>query len=72
MDKNDIGTLSLIVPAYNEISAMGNFLGSLKETLSGISVKHEIIVVDDGSDDGTAELAERQGLNVIRHRSRKG
>ncbi len=47
---------SFIVPAYREEKNISNFLLSLKEALDGLSIRYEIIVIDDGSPDNTAQL----------------
>ena len=52
--------ISIVVPARNEERNIGRLLDSLKE--SGV---HEIIVVDDQSEDGTAEVAAGRGAHVI-------
>jgi glycosyltransferase involved in cell wall biosynthesis len=60
-------TYSLIVPAYNEEKYIGFTIDSLlaiKEKLSG-NFKGEIIVVDNNSDDKTANLAESRGVSVV-------
>ncbi|MER6688668.1 bifunctional polysaccharide deacetylase/glycosyltransferase family 2 protein [Streptomyces minutiscleroticus] len=54
--------VSVIVPAYNEKECIANTLGSLARSTHPI----EIIVVDDGSTDGTAEIAESLGLPNVR------
>ncbi|MGW4020599.1 bifunctional polysaccharide deacetylase/glycosyltransferase family 2 protein [Streptomyces sp. NPDC005009] len=54
--------VSVIVPAYNEKECIENTLRSLAESTHPI----EIVVVDDGSTDGTAELAEALGLPNVR------
>ncbi|MFI1421003.1 bifunctional polysaccharide deacetylase/glycosyltransferase family 2 protein [Streptomyces sp. NPDC020731] len=54
--------VSVIVPAYNEKECIGNTLRSL----AGSTHPIEIVVVDDGSTDGTAELAEALGLPGVR------
>ncbi|MGW8063489.1 bifunctional polysaccharide deacetylase/glycosyltransferase family 2 protein [Streptomyces ziwulingensis] len=56
------GPVSVIVPAYNEKECIANTLRSLAESTHPI----EIIVVDDGSTDGTAEIAESLGLPGVR------
>jgi glycosyltransferase involved in cell wall biosynthesis len=56
--------LSIIIPVYNEAENLEKLLpkiGALE--LAGT----EIIVVDDGSSDGSAEVALKAGVNVIRH-----
>ncbi|MFG3530449.1 bifunctional polysaccharide deacetylase/glycosyltransferase family 2 protein [Streptomyces sp. NPDC047917] len=54
--------VTVIVPAYNEKECIANTLGSLAASTHPI----EIIVVDDGSTDGTAEIAESLGLPNVR------
>ena len=44
--------ISVVVPAYNEAGVLPEFLGRLSRALAG-SPDHEILVVDDGSTDGT-------------------
>jgi len=50
--------LSVVLPAYNEEGAIGRVLDELVEVLSAEPLRYEILVVDDGSTDGTARLAE--------------
>ncbi|MGV9695127.1 bifunctional polysaccharide deacetylase/glycosyltransferase family 2 protein [Streptomyces sp. NPDC003470] len=54
--------VSVIVPAYNEKECITNTLRSLAASTHPI----EIVVVDDGSTDGTAEIAESLGLPGVR------
>ncbi|MFF1732922.1 bifunctional polysaccharide deacetylase/glycosyltransferase family 2 protein [Streptomyces sp. NPDC058247] len=54
--------VSVIVPAYNEKECIANTLKSLAQSTHPI----EIIVVDDGSTDGTKEIAESLGLPNVR------
>ncbi|MBM7439871.1 bifunctional polysaccharide deacetylase/glycosyltransferase family 2 protein [Streptomyces sp. HB132] len=56
------GPVSVIVPAYNEKECIAATLGSLAASTHPI----EIVVVDDGSTDGTAEIAESLGLPDVR------
>ncbi|MBI1389664.1 MAG: glycosyltransferase [bacterium] len=62
--------VSIIIPAYNEEASVARTACGAREALR--DVKHEIIVVDDGSDDATAEAAEQARIHVIRHWKRKG
>jgi glycosyltransferase involved in cell wall biosynthesis len=56
--------VSVVVPARNEADNLPHLLESLRaQTL----LPHEIVVVDDGSEDGTGEVAARYGARVIRH-----
>ncbi|WLQ52195.1 bifunctional polysaccharide deacetylase/glycosyltransferase family 2 protein [Streptomyces poriferorum] len=56
------GPVSVIVPAYNEKECIAHTLGSLASSTHPI----EIILVDDGSTDGTPEIAESLGLPNLR------
>ncbi|MEU6274457.1 glycosyltransferase [Streptomyces populi] len=54
--------VTVIVPAYNEKECIANTLRSLAKSTHPI----EIVVVDDGSEDGTAEIAESLGMPNVR------
>ena len=61
--------LSIVIPAKNEAGAIGNVLEGLRESFPDA----EIIVVDDGSDDDTGEIAGKAGATtVIRHETSQG
>ncbi|MDP6786435.1 MAG: glycosyltransferase family 2 protein [Rhodospirillales bacterium] len=67
MDANARG-LSYIVPAYNEEDAVVETLEKLNNVLSRLDVPSEIILVNDGSLDGTLELAKRcSDVRIISH-----
>ena len=51
--------ISIVVPAYNEEEALPLFYGQLKEVLETLPDDHEIIFVNDGSEDRTAEILDR-------------
>src|SRR5690606_33338973 len=53
--------LSVIVPAYNEEERIAPTLLALDRYLAATSLDYEILVVDDGSTDGTVALVERLG-----------
>ncbi|MGD9521619.1 MAG: glycosyltransferase family 2 protein [Tepidiphilus sp.] len=55
--------LSLILPAKNEAAALATLLPRLR----GRFPDAELIVVDDGSTDDTAAIAQRAGARVVRH-----
>ena len=58
--------LTIVVPAYNEAKAIGQTMAALKEMLAAAAIDGEIVVVDDGSADGTGDAAEATGVRVIR------
>ncbi|MEO8259904.1 MAG: glycosyltransferase family 2 protein [Acidobacteriota bacterium] len=49
-------SLSIIIPAYNESGNIIDTLGNVAAALEPLSITHEILVIDDGSRDGTAGL----------------
>jgi glycosyltransferase involved in cell wall biosynthesis len=58
--------LSVVVPAFNEAPAVrGGKLDSVREWLTGYPGRAELIVVDDGSTDGTAEVAAGTADRVV-------
>src|SRR4051812_3280064 len=52
-------SISIIVPAYNEAARLGGSLAVMLEYLNSRSGESELIVVDDGSSDETAAVAEQ-------------
>jgi len=54
--------VSVVMPAYNEEASIAALIGRVR----ALSDEIEIIVVDDGSADRTAEVAEAAGAKVVR------
>lgn len=50
------GLLSVVIPAYNEEAYLPATLAGLVQALDGAGIRHEILVIDDSSDDGTAQV----------------
>ena len=48
--------LSVVVPIYNEVESIPRLIEAISKSLMGCSLSYEIICVDDGSRDGSAEL----------------
>ncbi|CAN5746757.1 glycosyltransferase family 2 protein [soil metagenome] len=61
-------SVSVVVPAYNEAEV----ISALVDSLRSASRWHEIIVIDDGSADATAERAAAAGATVVSHPYNKG
>lgn len=49
--------VSVVVPTYNERDNVVKLIPALHEALSGAGISYEVVVVDDNSPDGTAEVA---------------
>jgi glycosyltransferase involved in cell wall biosynthesis len=68
---------AVVIPAYNEVGNMPDLVRELRATFERHGLKGEVLLVDDGSTDGTAEQAERDAhgwdrLRVLRHRRNFG
>jgi glycosyltransferase involved in cell wall biosynthesis len=61
-------SVAIVVPAFNE----GEGIGAVVSALRAAAPWHEVLVVDDGSTDGTGEAAARAGARVVRHPYNKG
>ena len=55
----------VIIPAYNEEHALPDLLGEIR-ALSNVDAQLQPVVIDDGSTDATARVAERHGARVLR------
>ena len=64
----DPRTVSVVIPACNE----GAGIAGVVTELAAAAPWHEIIVVDDGSSDGTGDAARGAGARVVRHPYNKG
>ena len=54
--------VSFLIPAFNEEATIGEVL----ERIDGLGLDAQVVVVDDGSRDRTAEIAQQHGATVIR------
>ena len=69
--------LSIVIPVYNEIESLGSLCENLDSALRALAKSYEVVLVDDGSTDGTwdklKELASRYGhMRLIRLRRNFG
>ncbi len=68
---------AVVVPAYNEAPVVADLVKALRGAFQDYGLEGEVLVVDDGSTDGTGELVEREArgwenLRVLRHRANLG
>lgn len=67
----------VVVPAYNEAEMIPDLVRELRSAFARYDLRGDVVLVDDGSTDGTGELAEQEaadwpGFRVVRHRVNLG
>jgi glycosyltransferase involved in cell wall biosynthesis len=65
-------TLAVVIPAYEAARLVGAVVTSLRQALAERGESLPILVVDDGSEDDTAGVAEGAGAHVVRHATNQG
>jgi glycosyltransferase involved in cell wall biosynthesis len=64
--------VSVIIPAFNEGPHVAAQVREVAEVMRRSGWEYEIVVVDDGSSDGTGEAALAEGIRVLRNRRNRG
>jgi glycosyltransferase involved in cell wall biosynthesis len=65
--------VSIVIPVYNEEQAIGDDLDLIIKTMEASDYDYEIIVVDDGSTDSSADIVrQRSQVKLIRHPYNRG
>ena len=64
------GKIAILIPAYNEAESIGVVLNQIPAAVCGVGT--EVLVVDDGSRDGTGDVAAQHGAAVARHVTNRG
>jgi hypothetical protein len=64
------GKVAVVIPAYNEADNIGHVLDLMPGEVCGVPI--ETLVIDDGSRDGTADVAAGHGALVARHVTNRG
>lgn len=58
--------VSAVIPVFNEERTVGSIVARTKSTLEQVGLAYEILVVDDGSADRSAEIALARGATVLK------
>jgi glycosyltransferase involved in cell wall biosynthesis len=64
--------IGVVIPAYNEQAGVQPVVKQILRVMQEHDIEAEVIVVDDGSTDQTAQAAAAAGARVLRHRSNRG
>jgi len=68
-----MAAVSIVIPAYNEEKGIRSTLTELKAVMAKQDMDYEIIVVDDGSADGTADaVRQHEQVRLVQHHSNRG
>lgn len=66
----------IVIPAYNEADIIGSTLDSIAQAMANVAEPWQVLVVDDGSSDGTSAVvkkaAGRMPVRLIRHEVNRG
>jgi glycosyltransferase involved in cell wall biosynthesis len=66
----EILEVSVVMPCLNEAETLASCIGKAQRALREANIAGEVIVADNGSNDGSVEIAERMGARVVNVRSK--
>jgi dolichyl-phosphate beta-glucosyltransferase len=64
--------LSVVIPSYNHKKYLLQNVPRILKHFDSMNIEHELLIVDDGSTDGTAEAMQKRGYNCIRNQKNMG
>ena len=64
--------VSIVLPVYNEATHLEEEVRRIEKAMVDSPYSYEIIIVDDGSTDGSGELAESLGVKTVRFNTNRG
>ena len=62
--------VSVVIPCLNEAAGIGKCVAKARKAICEMKVPGEVVVIDNGSSDGSPEIAERAGARVVHERRR--
>ncbi|MEE8126610.1 MAG: glycosyltransferase family 2 protein [Nitrospirales bacterium] len=65
-------SISIVIPAFDEENGIGPQIETIRKALQSYHGLFEIVVIDDGSADKTAEQARKAGARVLCHQKNRG
>jgi glycosyltransferase involved in cell wall biosynthesis len=72
MSRPKFQPVSIVIPAFNEEESISYQIEALKRVADSHGIEYELIVVDDGSEDNTADKATDNGVRVLHHPENRG
>jgi glycosyltransferase involved in cell wall biosynthesis len=64
--------VSVVIPAYNEEKTIGHVIKETISVMGSLGVPYEVIIVDDGSSDGTGRIAATYKATVLKNETNRG
>lgn len=58
--------IAIVIPVLNEADSLSQLLTEVSDAMSHVDRRFEIVVIDDGSTDNSAQIAEESGAHVLR------
>ncbi len=66
-EPEELPEVSILIPANNEAGGIAEVVGRVRQVMDNLDYLYEILVIDDGSTDDTAQNAHDAGARVIQH-----
>jgi glycosyltransferase involved in cell wall biosynthesis len=63
----ELPDVSILIPANNEATGIADVVGRVRQAMDSLDYLYEILVIDDGSTDETAQNAHDAGAKVVKH-----
>jgi glycosyltransferase involved in cell wall biosynthesis len=60
-----VGSVSVVIPCLNEAESIGQCVGAARRVLEAYGLTGEVLVIDNGSEDGSGNLARLAGARVV-------